>query len=120
VNRQELKARLDGAGVPERDYTIEGVGRSVQGTLEGGLVLARHDDRWVISIEERGQRQVYRVFTSEDEAGSYFYQRLTERLPTRPPLTPEEIARAESLQRAQVAEHRRWVEEHRKDTGDTQ
>jgi hypothetical protein len=115
LNRQQLKARLDGDGVPERDYIIEGVDRSVRGLVEGGLVLAHHDDHWVVSVEERGQSEIDRVFTTEDDACDYLFQQLTERLPIGPPLTPDEIARAESLRRDQLAEHQRWVEEHRKE-----
>ena len=117
MNRQELKARLDEAGVPEREYTIEGVDRSVRGMVEGGIVLVHQDDRWVVSVEERGRSDIDRVFTTEGDACEYVYRKLTERRPIGPPLTPDEIARAESLAEKQIAEHRRWVDEHRRETG---
>jgi hypothetical protein len=115
LNRQQLKTRLDEEGVPERNYIIEGVDRSVRGLAEGGLVLDYHDAHWVVSVVERGQSEIDREFTTEDEACDYLFQQLTYRPPMGPPLTADEIARAESLEREQLAEHQRWVEEHRQD-----
>ena len=114
LNRQQLKTRLDEEGVPERNYIIEGADRSVKGLVDGGLVLDYQDGHWVVSVEERGQSEIDREFTTEDEACDYLFQQLTDRPPLGPPLTPDEMARAEALGREQLAEHQRWVEEHRK------
>jgi hypothetical protein len=120
MNRRELKARLDAAGVSEGDYILEGVDSSARGLVEGGTVLTSDGDHWVVSVEERGVSRIDGVFATEDEACDYIYQQLTYRPPIGPPLTPDEVDRAKSLRDELVAEHRRWVEEHEKKPGGTE
>ncbi|THV42996.1 hypothetical protein [Glycomyces buryatensis] len=62
MNKQELKAALESAGVDEDAYWLEG------GRPNEAYTLERRDNGWAVYYSEKGNRNDEVVFDTEDEA----------------------------------------------------
>ena len=90
---QELKSKLDGLGVSEKEYSLFG------NNLPETFVLD-HQSKWLIySIDERGGKGRIFAFETENDACEYFYeimkraQEREERINNMPPYVPPQKER---------------------------
>jgi hypothetical protein len=69
MKREELKQELDKLSIPESYY-------SLYDSLEPDRIILYHSyHEWqVFYLDERGGRNEYRVFYSEEEACNYIYE----------------------------------------------
>lgn len=69
MNREELKRKLDELGVSDKEY-------SLYGSLEPDrIVLYQNYSKWeVFYFSERGSREDYQFFFSEELACQYIYE----------------------------------------------
>ncbi|KWW27558.1 MAG: Uncharacterized protein AUK63_2237 [bacterium P3] len=63
MQRKELKAYLDNLGIDEDTYSLEG-----DLSCEGIILFQNYSNWEVFNLSERGTRENFRVFHSEDEA----------------------------------------------------
>jgi hypothetical protein len=111
MDRHQLLAALQEAGVDGRSYAIQGLD-SGGWLAEGGALLAQDPDgRWFLGSRERGIDTRHRYFDSEEEGCQYLYDLLTRPRPAPVRLTPEEEAAAAERTRQYVAEYRRQIAE---------
>jgi hypothetical protein len=89
MDRAELNAALQRAGVPGYTYELQGV-HEPAGYLTEFYFLRRQAGKWVVGIYERSQYKEMMQFAEEDEACRYLYARLTDKGPEPTPLTSEE------------------------------
>ena len=89
MDRAELEAALQRAGVPGYTYELQGVHQPPGYPMEF-YFLRRQSDEWVVGIYERSQYKVMVRFADEDEACRYLYPKLTDIGPEPTPLSAEE------------------------------
>lgn len=70
MNREQLKAILDGLNVPESMYSL------ADGLPGDGLVMGQDRHTWIVLDQEKGERYNIVHFDTEEEACAEFYQRM--------------------------------------------
>lgn len=67
---EQLKNKLEEAGIPEDCYSI------MTGGLPNEKFCIEKDEMWQVYYSERGKRTGLRAFKTEEEACEYFYKKL--------------------------------------------
>ena len=70
MNRQELRARLSLARIPEIEYNLAGVGPT-----DDKYVMEQTDGKWHVYYSERGSQYQSQFFDTEDQACDYLLHR---------------------------------------------